>query len=252
MNVTSIVFLVLGLVCLTWFCYERTSTGPSTSATNIKALTSVCFIAIAAASFIVKDAPASAAALAAVSKFRFMVTVGLLFGLLGDIWLDLKFVFKDEKQVADVTFAGFVTFAIQHFFVITAFMLYFADYSTTKGVLICVLPIVAGLAAGILNVLFLEKPMKLNYGRYKLISGVYGGILIGNTLLSGVLAISAGFKNVTLDMIFIGLVFFLISDLILSGTYFGEGKNRPVDVITNHVTYYIGQFIIAMSLLFLA
>ena len=38
-------------------------------------------------------------------------------------------------------------------------------------------------------------------------------------------------------------------DLILSGTYFGEGKNRPVDIVTNHVTYYIAQFVIAGSLL---
>ena len=56
----------------------------------------------------------------------------------------------------------------------------------------------------------------------------------------------------TLNLLFIGLIFFLISDLILSGTYFGEGKNRPVDVVTNHVTYYVGQFLIALSLLYLA
>ena len=46
-------------------------------------------------------------------------------------------------------------------------------------------------------------------------------------------------------------VFFIISDLILSGTYFGEGKNRPVDIITNHATYYLAQFIIASAILFI-
>ncbi len=55
----------------------------------------------------------------------------------------------------------------------------------------------------------------------------------------------------TLNFMFAGGIFFLISDLILSGTYFGEGKNRPVDIIINHVTYYIAQFLIASSLLFL-
>ena len=56
----------------------------------------------------------------------------------------------------------------------------------------------------------------------------------------------------TLTLMFAGLVLFLVSDLILSGTYFGEGKNRPVDVVSNHVTYYFGQFLIALSLLYLA
>ena len=51
---------------------------------------------------------------------------------------------------------------------------------------------------------------------------------------------------------FIGGVFFAISDLILSGTYFSTGKDRPVDVITNHATYYIAQFIIASSILFIS
>ena len=60
------------------------------------------------------------------------------------------------------------------------------------------------------------------------------------------------FDVMTLNIMFVGLVFFLISDLILSGTYFGEGKDRPVDVITNHAAYYIAQFIIATSIAFIA
>ena len=51
-------------------------------------------------------------------------------------------------------------------------------------------------------------------------------------------------------MLFVGGVFFLISDLILSGTYFGEGKDRPVDIVTNHMTYYIAQYLIALSIAF--
>ena len=37
----------------------------------------------------------------------------------------------------------------------------------------------------------------------------------------------------------------------LSGTYFGEGKERPVDFVLNYVFYYGAQFTIAFSLLFL-
>lgn len=55
--------------------------------------------------------------------------------------------------------------------------------------------------------------MKMEYGKFKAITGIYGAILFG--------------------------------------TYFSTGKDRPVDVITNHATYYIAQFIIATSIFFI-
>ena len=51
--------------------------------------------------------------------------------------------------------------------------------------------------------------------------------------------------NTTLWLFFTGAVLFLISDLILSGTYFGTGKRRPKDVISNHIFYYAAQYLIA-------
>ena len=52
-------------------------------------------------------------------------------------------------------------------------------------------------------------------------------------------------------MMFIGGILFAISDLVLSGTYFGEGKERPIDFILNYITYYGAQFTIAFSIMFL-
>ena len=59
-----------------------------------------------------------------------------------------------------------------------------------------------------------------------------------------------GWHVTTLNLIFIGSILFALSDLVLSGTYFG-GKERPVDIILNYLTYYPAQFLIALSLLFL-
>ena len=42
-----------------------------------------------------------------------------------------------------------------------------------------------------------------------------------------------------------------VSDLILSGTYFGVGKERPVDLALNYLSYYPAQFLIASALVFL-
>ena len=62
-------------------------------------------------------------------------------------------------------------------------------------------------------------------------------------------AIMYKFNNWTLNLIAIGGILFASSDLILSGTYFGEGKERPIDITINSVLYYFAQFAIAFSLL---
>ena len=97
----------------------------------------------------------------------------------------------------------------------------------------------------------LEKPMKNNYGKMKPIVLAYSYILALMLCMAGSLAIMYKFNNWTLNFMTIGGVLFVISDLILSGTYFSEGKERPVDIITNTVTYYAAQFFIAFSLLML-
>lgn len=234
-------FLVLGLILLCWFCKERVKAF-SPKAVIIKALTSVAFMGIAVSALF-------ASGNAANCNFGFFVIMGLLFGLLGDIFLDLKWVYKDDNDVW--TFSGFYVFAVQHTIIAIGLFLNFILKMGTKSTLICVGTIVIGVLAGILNVLFLEKPMKLNYGKFKKVSGFYGGILISMPLMTLALAIMFSFKNIGIDFLLAGEVFFLVSDLILSGTYFGEGKDRPIDVISNHATYYVGQFLIALSLIFM-
>ena len=241
MKILAYVFLALGLVFLAWFCKERVKAF-SPKAVILKSLTSACFMGIALSSLF-------ASASGTYFSFGFFVIFGLLFGLFGDIFLDLKWVYPNDNDIW--TFSGFYVFAVQHILIAIGIFLNFIIGMQTKYVLICVATIVVGIIAGILNVLFLEKPMKLEYGNFKKVSGFYGGILISMPLLTGALAIMFGFKNIVIDLMFAGEIFFLLSDLILSGTYFGKGKDRPVDVISNHATYYVGQFLIALSLLFM-
>ena len=72
-----------------------------------------------------------------------------------------------------------------------------------------------------------------------------------SVLISGSLALHYGWEKTPLNLIFIGGVFFAISDLILSGTYFGKGRERPIDLALNYITYYAGQFLIASALVFI-
>lgn len=240
MKIVAYLSLGIGVVILIAFLMARKD-GANIKAVILKSLTSVAFMSIAVSSFLAADVNMS---------FGYFVIIGLLFGLLGDIWLDLKFIYKEDNDA--FTFAGFCVFAVQHVFLIVGLLINYADWTNTMGVLHAIIPIVVGMGAGILNVMFLEKPMKLEYGKFKAITGIYGGILISMTILSVSLAAYWDFGVNTLNLMFAGAIPFLLSDLILSGTYFGEGKNRPIDVITNHATYYIGQFLIALSLLFLA
>ena len=231
------ILLAFGIISCVVFNYHRVKEG-AVKALLTKGLTSVLFVSCGAAA-------AASNIQSSDIMFALFVIVGLVFGLMGDIWLDLKWMCPDDNET--YTFAGFGSFMTGHIVYIIGLFAFFADFSKP---LYIVIPAVLALIL-ITIVILLEKPLQLCYGKFKPISFVYGFILIFMTLLSGSFAYMNGFENMTLNFMFAGGVFFLISDLILSGTYFGEGKNRPVDIVTNHVSYYIAQYLIASSLLFI-
>ncbi len=173
------------------------------------------------------------------------VVLGLLFGLLGDIWLDLKYVFPEQD--APFTYAGFCVFGIGHLLFIAGMLLAYYPAGRPWTVLVPLL-LAAVLSAG--NAL-LEKPMKLHYGKFRTVVIAYGVILFSMVLVAGSLARAHGWKVPPLNLLFVGGVFFALSDLILSGTYFGVGRERPIDLTLNYLSYYPAQFLIASALVFL-
>ena len=118
------------------------------------------------------------------------------------------------------------------------------------GVLYIVLAIVLDIILSFATIL-MEKPLKLEYGKLKKIAFCYALCLFGTCSFSLFLAILNGFSILSLNMFLIGAILFAISDLVLSGTYFGKGKERPIDFILNYSTYYSAQYLIAFLLLFL-
>jgi len=173
------------------------------------------------------------------------VVLGLLCGLLGDIWLDLKYIFPEKDE--PFTYAGFCVFGVGHILYIIGMLL--TCYPSGKPMTLIV-PFLLALVLSVGNAV-LEKPMKLNYGKFKPIVIAYGVILFAMVLISGRLALYYRWEETPLNLLFIGGVFFAISDLILSGTYFGTGKERPIDLALNYITYYAGQFLIASALVFI-
>lgn len=227
-----------GAVTLVWYIREKIK-ARSLKAVFVKSVVSVLFLAVGACGWYLSARGGS------LSPMGVFVLIGLLFGLLGDIWLDLKFVFPEQD--APFTYVGMGVFGVGHILYYIGLFLRF--YPTGKP-LFAILPVAAAPLMSAVNLL-LEKPMRLRYGRMRPIVFLYGALLFSVAAFSGALAVFYGFREKTLDLFFAGTILFAISDVILSGTYWGEGKDRPIDLALNYLTYYPAQYLIALSLLFL-
>ena len=230
--------LVCGTVLLFLYIWEKIK-AYSVKAVLLKSVVSMLFIMVGVYGTWLSASKGSASPLCP------FVVLGLVCGLLGDIWLDLKYVFPEKDE--PFTYAGFCVFGVGHILYIIGMLLTY--YPSGKPMTVFV-PILLALVLSIGNAV-LEKPMKLSYGKFKSVVIAYGVILFAMVLISGSFALYYGWEKTSLNLIFVGGVSFAISDLILSGTYFGTGKERPIDLTLNYITYYTGQFLIASALVFI-
>jgi YhhN-like protein. len=235
--------LALGAVATAFFLYLRVTKG-GIKAMFAKTAASIFFILTAVFACIETDY-----SFIATRQYGIYIIVGLVFGMLGDIWLDLKYCYKDDSDA--FTYAGMVCFAIGHFFYMYAVCS--VSGLLDSGVWYVIVPVAAGIVFGVVAV-SLDKLMKLDYGKFKMISGAYGAVLSTMTFLSFSAYVASGFRADIWLVMTIGGVFFIISDLVLSGMYFDKemSKNTTTNVIINHITYYISQFVIASSVMFFA
>ena len=168
------------------------------------------------------------------------IIAGGIFGMLGDIYLDQKWVYPqhDEKYL----FAGFSCFGIGHLIFIAG-MLNQIEFVAKDFIVPAIVSVVVTVGQ-----LILEKPTKQKFGKFKGILIVYCLILAFAMGVSFMAAYKTGYTGFIVYAI--GLVFFLISDIILSPMYFAiaKDKNTPVNFVLNHATYYIAQFMIAFSI----
>ena len=156
--------------------------------------------------------------------------------LTGDIFLDLRYV--DAQNAGAWTAGGFVSFILGH--------ACFLGYMLHGGELLRLLP--AAILIGILGGIFIYITpglMRLDYGRFRLLSAFYAAVLICTTALAVLRAVQAPGTGSVLFAA--GLVLFLLSDLVLSRVYFAEGGDTPFTCSLNHGLYYAAQILIALS-----
>ena len=175
--------------------------------------------------------------------FSLYIVVGLIFGLIGDILLDLKIMYtQDEKVYFN---AGTISFMIGHVFYFLAtinFNVLKVNHIFPWNLLIAI-----GVATVItLAVMLLSKPLKINFGKSLIISTIYCFVL--SVMLC--FAVSIAIYNPIFWIFACGMFMFFISDLVLSMQYFGN-KTNSILIYVNHIAYYVAQVLIAISILFL-
>ncbi len=169
-------------------------------------------------------------------KYYAFIIVGLIFGMLGDILLDLKRLYKEDAGV--YLNYGMLAFALGHIMYFMALGNFYGFNGSFIGKTFISLAI--GLAVSAVIVFVLAKYLKLDFGEFKWQSFGYSTLLVSVMTLS----LLAGFKNQTMMLMNIGLVLFLASDLVLSTQYFGDREDNKWLIAINHILYYGAQLLI--------
>lgn len=226
--------IALGIVAFIVFIVLRIKK-ISMPALVVKSITSFVFVATAGYAVVCNQE---------VAPYAMLVMLGLVSGMLGDIWLDLKWIYKSGER--QFTYWGFASFLAGHIFYLAAILLANgAGVDRRWYILIGAL----SLAIAALQMVITRK--QNDYTGYRTITYIYTSFLLMTMLSSFVCMLSNDFSKNTI-LFFAGSVFFTISDAVLCSTYFDrkKDKNTKPYIFINHLTYYLGQFLIAVSVFY--
>lgn len=171
-----------------------------------------------------------------------LIGIGLLLGLIGDMLLDLKVVYNNDKIYLN---AGMLSFGLGHLCYFSAFSLYAINNNVDLLVPIAISVVCA--IAITFAIVMSSKKMKLNFGNYLYQTILYTFVLSFMTIYTLILAIMDGGMWLT----FIGMILFFASDVVLSLQYFGEKLDNKWLIAINHILYYSAQIILLTALMIL-
>ena len=162
---------------------------------------------------------------------------GLLFGMIGDILLNLRYVFPKDGQ--KIFLAGILAFLIGHVLYLVALI------PQARHVWIWYCIIIGALAAGGL-LAYTFKTMEVKKA-FKIFGVFYlGAVFIMTAIALGIAVFTPTRRTVIYA---IGALLFTASDVVLIFNTF-SGVTKFSLRITNLTLYYIGQILIACSLFF--
>jgi len=223
--------VLTGSIALTLFLIARDRKG-SVQALLIKTLTSFLFISVAFTSFMINPNPD-------VATFAMLIMMGLICGLIGDIVLDLKIMYRESSSLYQQ--GGMVAFLVGHLYYLAALVIYFG-FNWMPVVIALVLAVIIGLVSRFI--------LKFNFAEHTIITYAYSFFLSYMMTQACYAAITRGFTACTV-LLAAGAILFLLSDLVLVMTYYDNKDSRPF-IAVNHILYYAAQYSIALSILYFA
>ena len=168
--------------------------------------------------------------------------VGLGLGLLGDVALALRDLLPGHDTLMMI---GFGLFMVGH-------LAYIAGLAITWSTPFPWLPVIVCAVLGVPYVVF-DVKYRLHFGKLRPVVGVYTFLVLMLPAMGFFAAITGthpsgpGFLPQPLVVGLVGIAF-VVSDLILGWSNFGESRNRPWEHATCYIFYYIAQFGLAASL----
>lgn len=190
----------------------------------LKGTAALCFVLIGVMGYYTKTT----------DSFGLKLMIGLIFGMIGDILLNLRFVVSEDKG-QKVFLLGIVSFLIGHILYLTALV----PMATHTGLCVVIGAIIAtSLLAYIFKTMEVKKAFKI-FGIFYL-----GAVIIMTVMAIDVAAVTRSIRSIEYA---IGALFFTVSDIVLIFNTF-SGKTRFSMRITNLSLYYIGQMMIALCL----
>lgn len=193
-----------------------------------KALASFCFVLLCMQCIRIRGQ----------SEYAVLVFWGLVCGLLGDVLLALRFLWRRLHNLFLI--AGTAAFFAGHILYILAIL------NLSPGAWQYAIP-VSLIALGVAG--FYSNANKVNAGKILPLGVVYIGtvLFMASCALSGALLTSSR----ALFLFFIGGLCFSLSDNMLVVLSFGKNDNIYRNAVL-HVLYYMAQIFIALSILFLS
>lgn len=225
------------------FIVERLK-GCSVKATVLKATSSLLFVVLACVAVLIKPEN---------SGYGMMFIIGMMLCAVGDIWLDLKYVHKEYDE--QYTFVGIGSFMISHIFYLAGILLAYPEFIGWQ----VALAIFSALSVSVIERL-VSKKTDFEYGKFKTLTFVYSVVIMLTVTFAlnavnafGWLPVLGGAEMPAVMPRFLcmnmGTVIFALSDLSLSIAFFRKGGNTKLNVVVIHITYYLAQFLLALSIL---
>ena len=171
--------------------------------------------------------------------FSLFVMLGLVCGLIGDILLDNKVMYREHENI--YLNSGMLSFGVGHLFYFVATCSLAVQIGKAGPILL------VGLGCSLIltfAIMLASKPLKLNFGKFFYQTLAYTLIL---TFMSAY-SITLAFYVEHMWVMAAGITAIFVSDLVLSTQYFGGKQDSKVLTWINHVIYYLGQIMIAASL----